>query len=613
MELGRNRASSGPFWRRWLRAPDVNSGIERLSAVCGRPDHPGVMAYAGALLVLAGGADCARPPDPRHDSADLAVVDRAPAQVSWADVAEVIRARIRAPSGVLFGSLTRTERTDLATLYEAEAHAPVWVDAAGRPAPSAREALSLLEGAAKEGLDPTDYGSGALAAMAAALDESERPSPGDIARFDLAMSAGVLRCFRHLHQGRVDPRTIGLRLSVPADRHDLVGVLRSAVADGRILEAAADLAPPSQLYRLLRPTLARYRALAVDPTLVRLPPLIRTVRTGDWYEGLAALHRQLVALGDLPPAVPAPGEDTLYDEFFTDAVRRFQVRHGLQTDGVLGKATHAALTVPLTWRVRQIELALERLRWLPDLSDRRLVVLNIPMFHLWGWDSGLQAGEPSFSMRAIVGRALSTQTPVFVEEMRHLIFRPYWNVPASILRHEILPILGRDLDYLRREDLEIVRGPGDDARPVAPTAENRALLEQGVLRLRQRPGPGNALGLVKFVFPNNEHVYLHATPARELFDRARRDFSHGCVRVEDPVSLAAWALEDQRQWTRERIVEAMAGTETEQVNLKHPIQVVLFYTTAMVLPDDGTMRFAEDIYRHDDRLDRALRRGMVFR
>jgi murein L,D-transpeptidase YcbB/YkuD len=229
------------------------------------------------------------------------------------------------------------------------------------------------------------------------------------------------------------------------------------------------------------------------------------------------------------------------------------------------------------------------------------------MFRLWTWNTIPPDDTPAFGMSVIVGRALDTETPVFEHEMRELIFRPYWNVPPSILREEILPIIKRDPAYLERENMEIVRGPGDDAVAVDATRENIAGLERGALRLRQRPGPRNALGLVKFVFPNEENVYMHGTPAQALFERSRRDFSHGCVRVEDPVRLAEWALAEQPDWNRDRIIAAMDGPESFHVRLAQPIQVILFYTTAAVMPEDGTLHFAEDIYRHDARLDRALR------
>jgi len=289
-------------------------------------------------------------------------------------------------------------------------------------------------------------------------------------------------------------------------------------------------------------------------------------------------------------------------------VKNFQIRHGLNADGVLGTSTQAALRVPLTWRVRQIELALERLRWLPHLGAERFVAVNIPMFHLWAWDSIPTNGAPLFGMDVIVGRSLDTQTPVFVEEMRYIIFRPYWNVPSSIVKHELLPALERDPDGLAQRDMELVAGGGDDARPVQLTGDTLAQLREGRLRLRQRPGPKNSLGLVKFVFPNDENVYLHGTSAPQLFHQTRRDLSHGCVRVEDPVALAAWALQGQDEWTPDRIRTAMNATQSRRVNLARPIQVILFYLTAVVMPEDGTVRFAEDVYHHDTRLDKALTR-----
>lgn len=259
-----------------------------------------------------------------------------------------------------------------------------------------------------------------------------------------------------------------------------------------------------------------------------------------------------------------------------------------------------------SWRVRQIELALERLRWLPHLDDERLIALNIPMFRLWAWDRGAPRTTPRLAMDVIVGRAMRTQTPVFVADMRAVIIRPYWNVPPSILRNEILPRLESDPDYLRREQMELVRGDGDDAATAVWSSEALRELRSGALRLRQRPGPRNALGLIKFVFPNVENVYMHGTPAHALFARSRRDFSHGCVRVADPVALGDWVLQDLPAWNRDRLQAAMAGTQTIHIALPRPIHVVLFYTTAVALPEGGGLRFADDIYGHDLTLHRAL-------
>jgi L,D-transpeptidase YcbB len=531
-------------------------------------------------------------------------------RVPLAEVGAVIAADVSSGLDPAQGALTRSEQVELKALYEKGALLPIWIDDAGRPHSSAVAALTLLRGATDDGLDPADYCPDQLNRRTTALQTESPASIRDLADFDIALSTLMLRYFHHVHSGRVDPATIGLRLSVPADPHDFGTLLRSAVAGHRLVETAAALRPQLAQYRALRMMLTRYRslALAADPARDALPPFATTVHPGERYAGIDALHRVLTAVGDLPAGTAAPEGLTIYDGSLVQGVKRFQIRHGLSADGVLGQSTQTALRIPLTARIRQIELALERLRWLPHLDGERLVAINSPMFRLWAWDSIPATGEPLFGMDVIVGRALRTQTPVFVEQLREVIFRPYWNVPPSIARHEILPRLARDPDYLRKHNMEIVRGQGDDAPTVAATAENLSLLRQGVLRVRQRPGPKNALGLVKFDFPNAENVYMHGTPAPELFSRSRRDFSHGCVRVEDPVALAEWVLEDRPEWTRSRILAAMDGTQSTHVLLPRPIRVILFYTTAAVMPDDGTIRFAEDIYQFDAALDRALAR-----
>ena len=288
-----------------------------------------------------------------------------------------------------------------------------------------------------------------------------------------------------------------------------------------------------------------------------------------------------------------------------EGVKRFQDRHGLEPDGVIGKGTVATLNVPFTRRVRQIELGLERLRWMPDLHNSRFIVVNIPTFQLWAWDSLTADGAPTLSMNVVVGASLKTMTPVMQEELAYLVFRPYWNVPRSITVGEVLPKLRRDPGYLTLNNMELVAGGGDDASPLTATPANLERLTKGQLRVRQRPGPKNSLGLVKFIFPNDQAIYLHDTPATELFSRARRDFSHGCVRVERPVDLAAWVLRERPEWTRDRIVEAMQKGKSQTVTLPHHIPVFLFYTTAISSPD-GTVRFAEDIYGRDARLFKAL-------
>jgi murein L,D-transpeptidase YcbB/YkuD len=239
-------------------------------------------------------------------------------------------------------------------------------------------------------------------------------------------------------------------------------------------------------------------------------------------------------------------------------------------------------------RARQIELAMERLRWLPDLEGARLIVVNIPMFHVWGWDEDRAAGVPAIDMAAITGRAASGKTPVFASRVTEIVLNPYWNVPDSIARNEILPALKRDPGYLARNHMEMI--PDGDG-----------------VRIRQLPGPWNSLGQLKFFFPNAHSVFLHGTPAPQLFRKPRRDFSHGCVRVEDPVALAEWVLQGQEDWSRARILAAIAEGTTRTIRVARTPHIVMFYATAMFAPVEGDVRFADDIYRHDAALESALK------
>jgi murein L,D-transpeptidase YcbB/YkuD len=285
------------------------------------------------------------------------------------------------------------------------------------------------------------------------------------------------------------------------------------------------------------------------------------------------------------------------------------LRHGLEGDGVMGAGTIRAVNVKLAQRVRQIELAMERMRWLPSLSDQPNVFVNLPLFRLWATDPA--TGAEPLRMNVVVGKSLDHQTPIFVEQMEYVIFRPYWNPPPSIILKEIVPKARKDPSYLAREDMEIVASGDDSAAALAATPENLSEVVAGRLHLRQKPGPHNSLGLAKFIFPNDENVYMHGTPAQQLFSRARRDFSHGCIRLENPERFAEWVLRDQPEWTRERIETAMQGERPTRVNLKHPLTVVLFYDTVHV-NSEGVMLFVEDIYGHDRALDAALARGYPY-
>jgi murein L,D-transpeptidase YcbB/YkuD len=288
-------------------------------------------------------------------------------------------------------------------------------------------------------------------------------------------------------------------------------------------------------------------------------------------------------------------------------VRAFQRRHGLHADGVLGRETLAALEVSPAARARQIGLALERLRWTPLTRAPRMVVVNLPEFVLRAYEVRAGRIELRLEMKVIVGKALDTRTPLLDEEMRAIEFSPYWNVPPSIARGELVPRLRRDPGTWTREGFELVANDGS-VQPVLTPAQLDAVLA-GTLRIRQRPGRRNALGDIKFVFPNAENIYLHHTPATALFARERRDFSHGCIRVEQPAELAAFVLEGQPGWDAARIRAAMARGESSTLRLQRPLPVLIAYATALV--KGGQVHFFDDLYGHDRVLDAALRNRPV--
>ena len=479
----------------------------------------------------------------------------------------------------------------------------------GRPRKQTAEVIAILKEAKSHGLDPESYDADALERQWRELSTGGPPTDHRHALFDTALSIALLRYISDLHIGRVNPRNLSVKLDIEPKKYDLPKLLHRAIEEDRIREMVEAAEPPLVQYRLVMEALARYRELATDPRLEPVPVAEPTLRPGDPYEGLNELTLLLEVVGDLDRAAEV-GET--YDGAIVEAVKRFQQRHGLEPDGIVGRKTFAALNVPLERCVRQLELALERLRWLPDLPQGPFLVANIPGFELWAFDYPRPEGQPVLVMNVVVGKSLSKQTPVFDELMRYVVFRPYWNVPYSITVREILPKLADDPGYLERKQMEIVDRFAWDAEPYEPTPENIERLASWELRVRQRPGSFNALGRVKFIFPNSNNIYLHDTPARTLFARSRRDFSHGCVRVEDPVKLAEFVLRDVPGWDLERIEQAMAAPRPERVNLPNPLPVLIFYTTAVVRPHTGEVMFFEDIYGHDARLEAALQAGYPY-
>ena len=477
---------------------------------------------------------------------------------------------------------------------------------ANGPRPAVAGALRELRAAADRGLAPEDYDVDALQRQVEAAKGTDS-DPDALARADVALSAVALQFLADLRFGRAPPQRVEPHYRAPAKDAAFVAELRDAVARDRVAALIAAAEPRFPQYARLKRVLLEYRLLGEQPAST-LPPLASPrskVVTGDAYAGAAALHAQLVRLGDLAADSAGPA-DGRFSEAMAQGLQRFQARHGVQPDGVLGKETLAALNEPIAARVGQIVLSLERMRWLPDLAAGPLIAINIPSFRLWAFASTPEGRDAALSMPVVVGRAMRTETPVFIGEMRYVEFSPYWNVPPSILRNELLPRLARDPSYLDRENMEIVSVRGDGSAHAADVDAAIAALRSGEARLRQRPGPKNALGGVKFVLPNTMDVYLHATPERQLFDRARRDFSHGCIRVREPEALAAFVLRGRPEWTAAAIEAAMTSGVNRSVALATPIPVIVFYTTAVV-DGEGRPHFLRDVYGHDRKLLAALR------
>ncbi|MGA2412033.1 MAG: L,D-transpeptidase family protein [Candidatus Binataceae bacterium] len=500
-------------------------------------------------------------------------------------------------------------QSPVASFYQAGAYGPAWT-AAGVPTSQALALIKLFESAATKGLNPADYDGPRWDARLKALNAS-KPAPADaVARFDLAMTICAMRYIAHLHNGRLNPAHYEFSYDQGQEKLDLAQFLRERVIIApSINDVIAEAEPPFMGYARAEAALAAYVELAGEGDGPPLAMPAKSIRPGDSYAKLAALGARLRQLGDWPANEPAAADSGKYDGVTVEAVKHFQIRHGLAPDGVLGKGTIDAINVPLSHRAEQLELTLERYRWIPPKFPQPPIVVNIPEFRL----RTMRAQSAGFlSMEVVVGKAYQSETPVFAGEMQYVIFRPYWNVPLSIQMRELVPKIRKDPGYLAANNYEVVDGSEQVITDGTISEDVLSQLRAGELFIRQKPGPKNALGLVKFIFPNSYNVYLHSTPSPELFGRARRDFSHGCIRVQDPEALAVWVLRDKPGWDAAKVHAAMYGSDTVQVNLDHPIPVLILYSTAVVEPD-GETRFFGDIYGNDAKLEKALAEGFPYK
>ncbi len=498
----------------------------------------------------------------------------------------------RDPEGTRLWKQTRA-------LYEKRNFDPAWIDD-GAPRSQMDALIHAIHAAADEGLDPELYSASMLDARHQEASKGfltkKGFKPEEATAMDVWLTWLYMKYASDLADGISDLAHADPRWQIKPEAFDALAYLEGALRDNRVEQSLQDLVPNNPEYAGLKKALASYRQMAAKGGWPQVPgSAALKLKPGRPSAIVPPLAARLAATDDYSGTVPAADQPAVYGPELQEPVKRFQRRHGLQDDGIVGGPTVAEMNVPVEARIRQIELNMERWRWLPRDLGERYVLVNIPEMRLDIRDHG----QVPLSMRVVVGKP-DAQTPIFNDEMTHIVFAPYWNVPPDIAQKETMPSVMRDPAFLSRMNMEVVDAKGN---PVDPGSVD--LSSPGNYRFRQRPGTSNALGLVKFMFPNQFDVYLHDTPADSLFARASRSLSHGCVRVEQPEQLAQYVLRDQPEWTPEKISEAMHAGQEQTVKLKEPIPVYLGYWTARVTPD-GIVQFRKDVYGIDGRLTTKL-------
>jgi murein L,D-transpeptidase YcbB/YkuD len=477
-------------------------------------------------------------------------------------------------------------REVLPRVYENREFAPAW-----ETLQQIDGLLEIVDQSYLEGLDPNDYHASALHAARGTLTDPAALPASDRAELDVLLTDSIIRLGYHLRFGKVDPSALNPNWASTAElfREDPAVTIQAAIDAPSLREFAARVIPRHSLYERFKVALAEYRALEANGGW-RSTPAGATLKPGGTDERVAALAARLAVTGDLPATTVVDGNR--YDETVAMGVRRFQARHGLAPDGAVGPATLAALNVPVAARIEQVRVNLERARWVFYEPESEFLVVNIAGFQLYH----LRRGEVVWRTRVQVGRPFR-QTPIFRGEMTYLVVNPTWTVPPTIYRNDILPAVRRNPAYLASRNIDAFDPSGARIDPAAVDWSGRP-----PYRLVQRPGPDNALGRIKFMFPNEHSVYLHDTPSRDLFDRDSRAFSSGCIRVENPFELAEQLVGERG---RERLDALVASGRTQTVFLEKPMPIMLLYWT--VEPDaTGKVTFLPDVYDRDRAVVAAL-------
>ncbi len=484
----------------------------------------------------------------------------------------------------------------LLQFYEGREFRPIWNDDYG-PLPDVEDFLEVIRTAYREGLNAQDY---YLNEIEKALSDfyNSKPELGTqdaakLADLDLMVTQAFFLYASHVLNGRIDHKNVYPEWVVSQKPVDPKAILSEAIDSGDLPKVLQDLAPYFPKYTKLRENLIRYHAILENggwPYVPGGPTLLK----GSRGKRVTLLKERLVASGDL--ASLEPEKQRIFDRHVEMAVRKFQKRHGLKDDGKVGRSTLKAMNVPLETRIRQIALNMDRLRWLSRDMGSDYIFVNVADFSL----EVMEDEQPAISMRIIAGKD-EQRSCILSAKMTYLELNPFWRVPDSIAAKEILPQVKKDSSYLAKKNMKVFKDWSDNAKEVDPMRINWSIVRANNLsyKFRQEPGPLNPLGTIKFMFPNECEIYLHDTTERHLFGMSRRDFSHGCIRVEKPIELATYLLRNKETWTQKKIVTEIRKGKRQVVMLPEPVDVYIFYGTAWV-DRDGSLQFRDDIYHADE-------------
>ncbi len=442
---------------------------------------------------------------------------------------------------------------------------------------------------AEDGLDPEDYHLSQLLVLKLRLDENDSPDPELLADYDLLLTDSLVRLCYHLQFGKVDPESLdpSWNMTRQVRGQNPVGAIEKRLHTATLARGLANIRPEIESYHLLKSALNRHREIQEAGGWKRLPQG-PTLKPGMTDLRIPLLRQRLAVSGEFGGQVT---DSTFFDEELEEAVKRFQYRHRLEVDGAVGKNTLATLNIPVKQKINQIRVNLERHRWVFHKLPVKYIAVDIAGFQAFHieeptekWSSKVQVGKPF------------RKTPVFKSKIKYLVFNPTWTVPPTILQKDILPKVKKNPDYLRKMKISVIDRKG---KRVDPGSVNWSKYSKGVpYTLRQEPGPHNALGRIKFIFPNKYFIYLHDTPSRSLFQRQDRAFSSGCIRVEKDIELAEILLNDSEKWNRTSIQELIATNKTRRVNLPKPFPIMLLYVTIW-FDEKNTLIFKKDVYDRD--------------